>query len=174
MSVTLRLLTLADAPAVETLAGAYEVALNTLMIPHPYPEGAAELWIADVGPHTFAIDVDGELVGVTGLRMKEEELAEIGYWIGLPFWGRGFASEAARQVIRYGFEERGLHRIFAAHFTRNPASGKVMVNAGMKFEGTLRRHVKKWGEYLDVNFYGILREEWLSARGTEGRTAERG
>lgn len=174
MSVVIRPLTPADAPAVQTLASAYEVALNTLMIPHPYPDGAAEQWIANAGDHTFAIDAGGEFVGATGLMMKEDELAEIGYWIGVPYWGRGYASEAARQLIRYGFEECGLQRIFAAHFARNPASGKVLANAGMTREGTLRRHVKKWGEYLDVHFYGILRDEWLSARGTEGRTAERG
>ena len=174
MSLIIRPLALTDAPAIQNLAGAYEVALNTLMIPHPYPEGAAEQWIQNAGEHTFAIDVDGQFVGATGLKMSEDELAEVGYWVGVPYWGRGYASQAARQIIRYGFEERGLQRIFAAHFARNPASGKVLANAGMTFEGTLRRHVKKWGEYLDVHFYGILRDEWLSARGTEGRTAERG
>ena len=159
MSISLRPLTPADAPAVQTLAGAYEVALNTLLIPHPYPDGAAEEWIAKIDAYTFAID-DGQLVGVTGLVMKGDEIAELGYWIGVPFWNRGYGSEAARAIIRYGFEECGLHRIFAGHFTRNPASGKVMQKAGMTFEGTLRQHQKKWGEYLDVSFYGILREEW--------------
>ncbi len=160
MPITIRPLADDDAPAIQTLAGAYEVALNTLLIPHPYPEGAGEVWIADAGPHTFAIDDGSQLVGVTGLVMKGDEIAEIGYWIGTPYWNRGYASQAAREIIRYGFEQCGLHRIFAGHFTRNPASGKVMTNAGMTFEGTLRHHAKKWGEYLDVSFYGILREEW--------------
>lgn len=161
--LTLRPLTLADAPAVQTLAGAYEVALNTLLIPHPYPEGAAEEWISKNDPHTFAID-DGQLVGAIGLVMKGDEMAELGYWIGVPFWNRGYASEAAREMLRYGFEECGLHRIFAGHYARNPASGRVMQKAGMTFEGTLRHHVKKWGEFLDISFYGILRDEWLSSR----------
>jgi [ribosomal protein S5]-alanine N-acetyltransferase len=173
MAITLRPLTLADAPDVQTLAGAYEVALNTLLVPHPYPDGAAEEWITNAGPHTFAID-DGQLVGAAGLVMKGDEIAEVGYWIGVPYWNRGYASEAAREILRYGFEECGLHRIFAGHFARNPASGKVMRKAGMTFEGTLRQHVKKWGEYLDVSYYGILREEWLSARGTAGGTAATG
>jgi RimJ/RimL family protein N-acetyltransferase len=159
MPIALRPLTLADAPAVQTLAGAYEVALNTLLIPHPYPDGAAEEWISRSHPHTFVID-DGQLVGVTGLMLKGDEIAELGYWVGVPFWNRGYASEAARQIIRYGFEDCGLHRIFAGHYTRNPASGRVMQKAGMTFEGTLRQHTKKWGEYLDVSYYGILREEW--------------
>lgn len=164
--LVLRPFTLADAPAVQQLASAYEVALNTLMVPHPYPDGAAERWI---GTHqtefeedrsiNFAID-DGQLTGAIGLINKGDGLGEIGYWIGVPFWGRGYASEAARAVVRFGFEERNLHRIFAQHFTRNPASGKVLQNAGMMYEGTLRGHLKKWDEYVDVACYGILRSEW--------------
>jgi RimJ/RimL family protein N-acetyltransferase len=161
--LTIRPLTLDDAPAVQTLAGAYEVALNTLLVPHPYPDGAAEQWISMDDPHRFAID-DGQLVGAIGLMMKGDGIAEIGYWIGVPFWGRGYASEAAREVIRYGFEECGLHRIYAGIFRRNPASGRVLEKAGLTYEGTLRKHQKKWDEYLDVLFYGILREEWLASR----------
>jgi RimJ/RimL family protein N-acetyltransferase len=161
--LVLRPFTLGDAPETQRLAGAYEVALNTAMIPHPYPEGAAAGWIAthqgdfEAGRGvTFAID-DGQLVGAVGLVDKGDAIAEIGYWIGVPYWGRGYASEAARAVVRYGLEELGLERIFAMHFTRNPASGKVLVNAGMTYEGTMRRAVKKWDEYVDVACYGIVR-----------------
>ena len=164
--LTLRPFTPADAPAVQRLASAYEVALNTLMIPHPYPEGMAEQWIAkhqadydENRIHHFAID-DGELAGAIGLVMKGDGIAEIGYWVGVPFWGRGYASEAAVEVIRYGFDECNLHRIFAGHFTRNAASGRVLQKAGLTYEGTLRHHVCKWGEYLDIAFYGLLRAEW--------------
>ena len=164
--LVLRPFTLDDAPAVQQLAGAYEVALNTLLIPHPYPEGAAEQWIAthqadfdeDRIMH-FAID-DGQLAGAIGLVFKGDGIAEIGYWLGVPFWRRGYASEAGREVMRYGFEELGLHRIFAMYFTRNPASGRVLQKIGMTYEGTLRQHLKKWDEYLDLACYGALREEW--------------
>lgn len=169
--LTLRPFTLDDAPAVQQLAGAYEVALNTLMIPHPYPDGKAEEWI---GTHQddfdqdriihFALD-DGQLVGAMALILKpDQDMAEIGYWVGVPFWNRGYTSEAAAEVMRYGFEERGLNRIYAAHFARNAASGKVMQKLGMKHEGTIRQHEKKWGEYQDIVFYGILRSEWVSSR----------
>ena len=163
--LVLRPFTLAEAPRVRELAGAYEVAQNTLLIPHPYPEGAAEAWIAthedDYAQnriHHFAID-DGQLIGSIGMVLKSEGVAEIGYWIGVPFWGRGYASEAAAEVVRYAFEECHLHRVFACHFTRNPASGRVLQKAGMKYEGTLRQHLKKWDEYVDLAFYGILRDE---------------
>lgn len=159
-----------DAPAVQQLAGAYEIALNTLSVPHPYPDGAAEAWIqlqreelARDAVHNFAaVDREG-LVGSIGLMMKGDAIAEIGYWIGVPFWGRGYASEAAAELIRYGFDDVGLQRIYAGYYARNAASGRVMEKLGMKYEGTLRRHVCKWGEYLDVVCYGLLRDEWLSS-----------
>ena len=165
--LTLRPFRNADAPAVERLAGAYEVALNTLLIPHPYPEGASVEWIARHEAdftgnriHHFALDADGELVGAMGLVIKGDGIAEIGYWIGVPYWKRGYATEAAVEVVRYGFEECGMQRIFACHFTRNPASGRVLQKLGMQNEGTLRRHLVKWDERIDLTFYGILREEW--------------
>jgi len=164
--LTLRPFTADDAPDIQRLCGAYEVAYNTLMIPHPYPEGAAAEWIAkhqeDFDQNRivhFALD-DGQIAGAMGLVMKDEGIAEIGYWVGVPFWGRGYATEAAHAVMRYGFEERGLQRIFAMHYGRNPASGRVLQKIGMKCEGTLRRHLKKWDEYVDLVCYGMLREEW--------------
>jgi [ribosomal protein S5]-alanine N-acetyltransferase len=168
--LTLRPFEMSDAPAVHQLVGAYEVALNTLVIPHPYPDGAAEQWIAkhqsDFDENRivhFAVD-DGQITGAMALVMKGDAIAEIGYWIGVPFWGRGYASEAAVEVVRYGFEELDLVRIFAMHYGRNPASGRVLQKAGMAYEGTLRRHLKKWDEYVDLVCYGVLREEWLSSR----------
>jgi RimJ/RimL family protein N-acetyltransferase len=168
--LTLRPFEDSDAPAVQRLAGAYEVALNTLSVPHPYPDGAAEQWIASQREefakdtlHNFAAVADGELVGSIGLMMKGDAIAEIGYWIGVPYWGRGYATEAAAELVRYGFETCNLHRIYAGYYARNAASGRVMEKLGMKYEGTLRQHVCKWGVYLDVVYYGLLRDEWLSS-----------
>lgn len=166
-----------DAPDVERLAGAYEVALNTLMIPHPYPEGAAAEWIGKQQDdfendriHHFAIEANGALAGAIALILKGDGIGEIGYWVGVPYWGRGYASDAARTVVRYGFEECGLDRIFACHFTRNAPSGRVLQKAGMTYEGTLRRHLVKWDERIDLAFYGLLREEWMAMRDTSNRT----
>jgi ribosomal-protein-alanine N-acetyltransferase len=164
--LTLRPFEAADAPLIKQLAGEREVALNTQMIPHPYPDGAAEEWIAaqveknEQGSFTFAID-DGRLVGGIGLRVQREfDRAEAGYWLGVPYWGRGYATEALGAIIRYGFGELKLNRIYAGYFNRNAASGRVMEKNGMKREGVLRQHVRKWDEYVDVVYYGILREEW--------------
>ena len=163
----LRPFTLDDAPAVQRLVSAYEIAESTLLIPHPYPEGAAAEWISKHGKtpntHVFAIalrDAD-EVIGAIGIDIQpEHDRGEIGYWIGLPYWGRGYMTEAARAVVGWAFESLRLHRVFAQHFTRNPASGRVMQKLGMTHEGSLRQHDKKWGVYVDVEVYGILHSDW--------------
>jgi len=71
--------------------------------------------------------------------------AELGYWIGVPYWGKGYATEAARSVVNYGFSTLELHRIFASHVPANPASGRVLTKIGMRHEGRLLGHILKWG-----------------------------
>jgi RimJ/RimL family protein N-acetyltransferase len=91
--------------------------------------------------------------------------AEIGYWIGLPYWGQGYTSEAARHMVDYGFAERGLNKVYATYFVLNPASRRVMEKAGMTYEGTLRQHVQRDGVFYDLGYCGILRSEWEARRG---------
>jgi len=159
-----------DAADVQRLAGEWDIADTTLNIPHPYEDGMAEQWIATHRPRfeegrlcNFAVTLraSGDLAGAIGLVITRRfDHAELGYWIGKPYWGKGFCTEAARAVIDYGFAHLGLHRIHASYFARNPASGSIMKNLGMKQEGVLRGHVKKWGKYEDLILYAILREEW--------------
>jgi len=156
------------------LAGAPEVAAGTLTIPHPYPEGAAEAWIAGhaaAAERGEAIQLaierreDGALVGAIGLELERgHDRAELGYWVGVPYWGSGYATEAAAAVLRYAFEVERLNRVFAYHFTDNPASGRVLQKLGMTHEGTRRGHYRKGGRYLDGEAYAILRDEWEAAR----------
>ena len=82
----------------------------------------------------------------------------------MPYWGLGYATEAAAVVVRFGFETLALNRIFAMHFSRNPASGRVLQKIGMRHEGTLRQHLKKWDEYVDLECYAILRNDFQSLR----------
>lgn len=170
----LRPFALEDAPAVQRLAGAREVASTTLSIPHPYEDGMAEQWIESHAPRylvgllvSFAITerASGELAGAIGLALQPEHArAELGYWIGVPFWNRGYATEAVRAVLDFGFGTVGLHRVYATHFTRNPASGRVMQKLGMRYEGLLRQHVRKWGVFEDLVLYGMVAAEWPAAR----------
>lgn len=157
----------ADLPALIRLAGAREVAITTLRIPHPYTEENAREYLAICqaesasGPVTrFAITLraDGQFCGGAGLRLDPAHRhAELGYWLGVPFWGQGYATEAARAMLAYGFDTLALHRIYASHFAGNDASGRVLRKIGMKYEGRLRAHVCKWGEFLDLEFYGMLK-----------------
>ena len=165
--LVLRPFALDDAPAVQRLAGDREIAKSTLLIPHPYPEGAAEAWIKGheepSDNEVFAIvSHGGEVMGAIGLHVEHfHQRAEIGYWLGVPYWGKGYATEAAKAVIGYAFETLGVQRVFAFHFTRNPASGRVLARAGMQREGTMRQHLVKWDERVDVDYYGILRDDWM-------------
>lgn len=165
-----------DAPRIRELAGDYEVAKGTLNIPHPYPEGAAEAFIDGVrsaweklSDCSFAAirKADQALVGMIGLHMQEEhKRAELGYWIGVAYWKQGYATEAARCVLDWGFQTLGLNRIHAHHFAGNPASGRVMQKIGMKYEGVLRQHLFRFGEAHDVVCYAILRSEWETMQST--------
>ncbi|GED71568.1 N-acetyltransferase [Brevibacillus reuszeri] len=159
-----------DAKMVHGLAGSEEVARTTLSIPHPYPDGAAEKWIesthyaAEQGEsYTFAIvkKEAEELVGCMSLIVsKSHNRAELGYWFGHPFWGQGFATEAAWRIVAFGFEELGLNRIYAMAMTKNAASYQVMRKIGMQHEGTLSQHVLKWGSFEDIELYGMTRADY--------------
>ena len=166
----LRPITLADAADIQRLAGEYEIAYNTLHIPHPYGDGMAEQWIAQQNEAfergqqlnlAVVLKEGGEYVGGIGLVLSRENFrAEMGYWIGKPYWGRGYGTEAAREMLRYGFEELQLNRIHASFFTRNAASGRIMEKIGMRFEGCFREYDNKWGELLDRECRAILKEEY--------------
>jgi len=168
--LVLRPFALADAAAVQALAGDREVAYSTLNIPHPYPDGAAEAWIGtlpeaydrgEAAVFALALQDGGELVGTCGLRLElAHARAELGYWIGRDYWGRGLATEAAAAAVEFAFGRLGLHRVFAHHYSRNPASGAVLRKLGMRHEGTARSHALKWGKFEDIEQYGILNEEW--------------
>lgn len=158
-----------DAPDVQRLAGEKVIAAKTQSLPHPYEDGMAEDWIASHEANyaagkivCFAVTErdGGALAGAVGLTVyKDSNAAELGYWIGTPFWGRGYATEAARAVLAFGFEEMGLHRIHARHMASNPASGRVLEKIGMKREGMRRQHFRKWGRFEDIVMYGRLKSD---------------
>lgn len=162
-----------DAAEVMRLAGDRAIADTTLNIPHPYEQGMAEEWISthqdafDRGQGaTFAITLkpEGALVGAISLMgMIKGHRAELGYWIGKPYWNHGYCTEAARVLLRYAFSDLALVRVHACHFTRNPASGRVLQKIGMRHEGCRRQHVKKWDRTEDLEVFGVLMQEWESA-----------
>jgi RimJ/RimL family protein N-acetyltransferase len=166
----LRKLKRSDIPTLVPLIGAREVAATTLRIPHPYSEDDARAYLRRLArnklPWLGIFLLEGEeLCGGVGLSPeRDHDRAEIGYWIGVPYWGRGIASEATREMMRYGFEALGLHRIFANCYVGNTASQRILEKLGMKYEGRFRQHIKKWGAYRDSENYGLLADEWKAQR----------
>ncbi len=177
----LRPWTLEDAPSLCRLAGRREIADTMISIPHPYTEPQAREWIAGLADCArgqsvhFAVQSKsgGPLIGAVELRAMDttHAHAELSLWIGVGWWGQGLASEAARAVVRYGFEQLGLNRIHAYHMVRNPASGRVLAKIGMKPEGLLRQCVRKWGRFEDVVLMAVLRQDWV-AEANPGRGPE--
>jgi RimJ/RimL family protein N-acetyltransferase len=167
--LVLRPLALSDAPRIEELVSEVDVASTTANIPHPYPVGGARTYIEHhlensnaTGEIVWAIaEPVAGLIGAIGLRHETGQMkAELGYWIGKPWWRQGYATEAGRAAIEYGFLGLGLHRIFAHHMVKNPASGSVLKKLGMRHEGTLRQHLRRDGRFEDLEFYGLLRSEF--------------
>jgi len=168
--LVLRPFTLDDALEVQKLAGVREIADTTLNIPHPYSDGVAEKWInthrdeyQKSGSVAWAVTLkdSSQLIGCISLGAdSKNERAELGYWIAREHWGQGYCTEAAKKVLTYGFRQAKLNRIFAFYLSRNPASGKVMQKIGMKKEGQMRQHIKKWDKFEDIIYYGILAAEY--------------
>lgn len=165
----LRPLLPADAKDVQRLAGDEAISRDALNIPHPFEDGMAEAWVSGLGEDSavFAVTLksSGRFIGVAGLTAHKKDLkAEIAYWVGREFWGGGFASEAARAVLDYGFTEMNLNRIFGNCLSRNAGSARVMQKIGMKKEGTLVQDALHRGVFEDVDCYGLIRRDYEGPR----------
>lgn len=158
-----------DAPAVAELAGDAEVSRYLLHVPYPYPRelaagwigGHADTWLAGAGP-TWAIErrADRVLLGTVSLRWTARHgRAELGYWLGRPHWGQGYASEAALAALRWAFGVLGVDRVCAQHLGGNERSARVLRGLGMQPEGVRRQHLRKGGALHDVHLYARLRSD---------------
>lgn len=165
-SLRLRQFTLGDAPVVQRLADDPEIARWTF-IPHPYEDGIAEDWISshakelDQGTGvTFAVTLkpDLQLVGAIALMKvnAQHRNAELGYWVAREHQGNGYATEAGRAALDFGFKDMDLHRIHCFHFAGNNRSGRVMRKLGMTVEGRMKDYILRNGRYLDAVLYGII------------------
>lgn len=160
-----------DAARIQELANNKEVA-SIIGLPHPYELAHAKEWI-DIQPglieegteYPLAIySKDYEaIIGTICIRVdKKNNQGELGYWMGRPYWGHGFATEAVKRMIDFGFSDLGLNKVWAAAITRNEGSMKVLKKAGMKQEGILRENRYVSGTYEDAAVYGVLRREYVS------------
>lgn len=130
--------------------------------PHPYTEADGLVWLSmgPTNPFNFAIDVDGRAAGSIGFTPGDDVhrvSAEIGYWLGRSYWGRGIASAAVKAASDWAFAHHDWRRIFAGVFAPNVASMRVLEKAGYQREGVLRHAVVKDGQVLDQIQYALTR-----------------
>ncbi len=138
--------------------------LNNLRdgLPYPYTEQDAEDYIKAMlsadkdSTYAFAITLDDEVIGSIGVFRQDNihsRTAEMGYYIGEPYWGNGYMTSIIRQVCAYVFENTDIIRIFAEPFAHNIASCRALEKAGFQYEGTLRSNAVKCGSIVDMKMY---------------------
>ena len=168
----LRPFDLSDSKRVQELAGDIKIAETTLNVPYPYEDGMAESWIAThennfnsgngiiyaiVKKDTRELIGTVSLMGIKNIHKK----AELAYWIGAPYWGNGYCTEACQSIIEFGFKNVNLNKIYALSFVDNIGSWRVMEKLGMEYEGTRREDVIKNGIAINARSYSILKREFL-------------
>lgn len=160
-----------DASALFPLINDPEIVRYTLNIPHPYPEDALVQWIRGARD---AMDRNGRcelsiVLRETGLPIGvcslfdislEHMNAEVAYWLGRKHWGQGYATEAVRRIVRFGFQDLHMERIHARVFAENARSTRVIEKAGLKLERCARHEVRKGDRFFDILHYGLIREEY--------------
>ena len=160
-SCLLRPLVMADAESLARHANDHGVSRNLRdRFPHPYTVADAQAYIAHAAARpvqtSFGIVVDGQAIGNIGLMLGEDiarRSAEVGYWIGRAFWGRGIAVDALRATTQYAFDTLALARVFAVPFATTSRSVRVLEKAGYVREGVMRHSAVKEGQLLDQLLY---------------------
>jgi RimJ/RimL family protein N-acetyltransferase len=162
----LRPLSIDDAPALATLINDRDIWLQLRdRVPHPFVEEDARNFISRTKadpPLVLGITTEHQLSGVIGaypFADVERFGAEIGYWLGSPFQGKGIATNALRAFVPYVFRSSELSRLQACVFQGNAASMRVLIKCGFTAEGILRKAVTKDGRKLDMHVFGLLRKE---------------
>lgn len=172
--ITLRKIRLSDIPRLTEYVNHPSISDNILNFPHPYHEEDAIARMnfvlqgfknGDRYVFAIALNENDGFIGEIGLHLeREHDRAEMGFWVGEPFWGKGIMSEAVETVLKFGFEDLALNKILATHFVKNMASGRVLARNGMVREGELKDQYKCKGEYRSVIQYRLTKEEYEAFR----------
>ncbi len=156
-----------DVAAMVALAGDRRVAENTARIPHPYTAADAVGLLDSInqtgGETIFAIALDGALIGMCGLDPRQDG-GELGYWLGVPFWGRGLATEAARAVIDYAFAELGHEVLSSGARVSNPASRRVLEKCGFQWTGVQLCRIRAINSAAPIDRFRLDRGLWASLK----------
>ncbi len=166
MDFKLRPWRIEDAESLVSYANNSKIAANLRnAFPYPYTindaKGYIDFCLGMKEELCFAIEVNGKAVGSIGVFIKDDvycKSAELGYWLGEPFWGKGVMSEAIIRICRLAFSQYDIVRIFAEPFARNMGSRRVLEKAGFELEGTLKKSVFKNGVIEDSLMYAKLKD----------------
>ena len=166
MEIKLRPWNIEDAESLVENANNFEIArFMSDAFPYPYTIEHANNFIAfatkDEPIHIFAIEIDGKAVGGIGIHPQVDIMkknAELGYWLGEKYWGKGIISKAIREIIPWAFKTYDITRIYARPFGSNMASQKVLEKAGFILEARIKENIFKNGAYLDELIYAIRRQ----------------
>jgi len=160
----------ADPYQLQALADNIEVARYLKdAFPHPYTIADANTFLQlaknNVMGHCFALHAAGQFIGVGSVQPQQDihrSSGEIGYWIGEPFWGKGYGTDTVRQLVHFTFTETKLTRLFAGVFSNNPASMRVLEKAGFIKEAVLQQSIVKHDRLLDEHVYTLLKTAYGS------------
>jgi RimJ/RimL family protein N-acetyltransferase len=166
--LVLRTPTLADVKAIASLANDRRIAQNTSRLPHPYTMHDAETFVKSVeqqsGEASFTISRDGDFMGMISVMSGRGEFPEIGYWLGLPYWGQGYATEAARAIIDFAFEGLECTEIRAGARVINTASRRVLEKCGFQWTNVQLLKVLSLGGSVPVDRFRLDRGVWTSLK----------
>ena len=172
--LTLRRPTLADVKAIARLADDRRIAENTRRLPHPYlQEHAVEFVRAmtdDRGEAAFLIETNHTPIGMVGISWREPDLPELGCWLGVEHWGRGFGTEAARAAIDFCFEETDAEHLCAGARVANPASRNVLEKCGFQWIGVELHRFEALGSSTPVDCFRLTRSVWASLKNWNSST----
>jgi RimJ/RimL family protein N-acetyltransferase len=164
--LVLRMPCFEDAKRVAALANDRRIAENTARIPHPYGIADAEEWIGAVVSQcaeTYVITIDGEAIGGCGIDIRDS-MPEIGYWLGVPFWGRGYATEAVRALIDRAFDDLGHDVLVAGARVSNPASRRVLEKCGFQWSGVGLFRIRAINSSAPLDRFRLERSIWASLK----------
>ncbi len=160
---------LQDAKAIAALANDIRIAQNTLRLPHPYTVADAEKFIASMdkgeGEVAFIVTLrSGALIGIAGIAKLNGNAPELGYWLGVPFWGHGYATEAARAVIDHAFTEIGCEQLQSGARISNPASRRVLEKCGFQWCGVGLYRIRSIASSAPIDRFRLDRGIWRSLK----------
>src|SRR6187551_3027029 len=167
--LALRAARLEDAKAVAALANERRIAENTARIPYPYKLTDAEQFIAGAskeGEAAYLITLRNEtIIGACGLMFREDDAPEIGYWLGVPYWNKGYATEALHAVIDYAFDDLGYAAVQAGARVTNPASRRVLEKCGFQWTGVGLYRIPSIKSSAPIDRFRLERGIWTALKG---------